>query len=105
MEVSKIITPGQNLIDPAYDQFLDGKPTRRELQATFQKIGTKMTELFQAVDTQALVANFLCERAGVTREEIEAYVAKKAKEVEAFTKAALEAAKAEATKAAEEKNA
>ena len=83
MEASKIIMPGtsEHLIDPAHDRFLDGHPTRRELQATFRKIGEKMTELFQAVDTQALVANFLCERQGVTREEIEAYVSKKAEEI------------------------
>ena len=83
--MSQLIIPGQNdhLIDPAYDKFLDGHPTRRELQRTFNKVGGKLTEVFEGLDTQALVGNFLCERLGVTREEIAAYVQKKAAEIQA----------------------
>jgi hypothetical protein len=96
--MSQLIIPGQNdhLIDPAYDKFLDGHPTRRELQRTFNKIGVKLTEAFEGLDTQALVGNFLCERAGVTREEITAYVQKKAAEVQAQAEEALAAATREA---------
>lgn len=88
--MSKIITPGssEHLIDPAFDQFLDGKPTRRELQETFRKIGISMTQLYEALDTQALVGNFLCEKLGVTRGEIDAYVAKKAAEINEAIKVA-----------------
>ena len=96
--MSQLIIPGQNdqLIDPAYDKFLDGHPTRRELQRTFNKVGGKLTEVFEGLDTQALVGNFLCERLGVTREEIAAYVQKKAAEVQAQAEEALAAATREA---------
>ena len=96
--MSQLIIPGQNdhLIDPAYDKFLDGHPTRRELQRTFNKVGGKLTEVFEGLDTQALVGNFLCERLGVTREEITAYVQKKAAEVQAQAEEALAAATREA---------
>ena len=96
--MSQLIIPGQNdhLIDPSYDKFLDGHPTRRELQRTFNKVGGKLTEVFEGLDTQALVGNFLCERLGVTREEIAAYVQKKAAEVQAQAEEALAAATKEA---------
>lgn len=72
------------LIDPAFDRFLDGHPTRRELQKAFNKMGNNDAELFSMVDTQALVGNFLCDKLGVTRGELEAYVAKKVEEVKAL---------------------
>lgn len=82
--MSKLIIPGSEpLIDPAYDKFLDGHPTRRELQETFARIGRNMTQFWEGLDTQALVGNFLCEKHGVTREEIDAYVEKKALEIKA----------------------
>lgn len=87
--MGQIITPGsgEHLIDPAFDKFLDGHPTRRELQLTIRKIGISMTQLYEALDTQALVGNFLCEKLGVTRGEIDAYVTKKAAEVTEALKA------------------
>lgn len=76
------------LIDPSFDKFLDGYPTRRELQKAFNKMGNNDAELFSMVDTQALVGNFLCDKIGVTREEIDAYVTKKAAELKVMEKAA-----------------
>jgi len=75
------------LIIPAHDKFLDGYPTRRELQKAFNKMGNNDGELFGMIDTQALVGNFLCEKLGVTREELDAYVAKKAAQVKALQEA------------------
>jgi hypothetical protein len=75
------------LIIPAHDKFLDGHPTRRELQKAFNKMGNNDGELFGMIDTQALVGNFLCEKLGVTREELDTYVAKKAAEVKALQEA------------------
>ena len=81
MEGSKIITQADQLIDPVYDKYLDSPPTRRELQAVFSKIGINQTQLWESVDTQALVGNFLCDKLNVTRGELDAYVAKKAAEL------------------------
>jgi hypothetical protein len=75
------------LITPAHDRFLDGYPTRRELQKAFNKMGNNDAELFSMIDTQALVGNFLCEKLGVTRGELDAYVEKKAAEVQALNEA------------------
>ena len=93
--MGKIVSASEGLIDPAFDKFLDGHPTRRELQAAFNKMGHNDSELFAMVDTQALVGNFLCDKLGVTRDEIAAYIAKKAEELKALRAAAIAAAKAE----------
>jgi hypothetical protein len=50
-------------------------------------MGKNDSELFSMVDTQALVGNFLCEKLGVTRGELDAYVEKKAAEVQALNEA------------------
>jgi hypothetical protein len=75
------------LITPAYDAFLDGKPSRREMQKAFQKMGENDGNLMLMVDNLNHVANLLCEKAGVTAGEIEAYTSKKAAEMKAFTEA------------------
>ena len=69
------------LIQPAFDKFWDTPPTRRELQKAFNKIGLNQDTMFGMIDTQALVGNFLCETLGVTRGQLDAYVAKKSEEV------------------------
>lgn len=78
---SPILTPGQGLIDPAYDKFLDGFPKRREMQAAFNKLGKNDAELMLMVDNLALVVNFLCEKHGHTKAEIDAWVQSKAEEL------------------------
>jgi hypothetical protein len=89
--MGKIVSASEGLIDPAFDKFLDGHPTRRELQAAFNKMGHNDSELFAMVDTQALVGNFLCDKLGVTRDEIAVYIAKKAEELKALRAAAIAA--------------
>ena len=64
------------LVDQPYDKFWDGSPTRRELQKAFQKMGSNDAEIMTMIDTNCLVVNFLCEKLGVTREDLEVYVAK-----------------------------
>lgn len=88
--MSNIIDPNDSLIEPAHDRFLDGYPTRRELQKAFNKMGHNDAELFGMCDTQALVGNFLCDKLGVTRAEIEAYILKKAEELKSLRVAQLE---------------
>jgi hypothetical protein len=70
-----------SLIDPAFDKYLDGHPTRRELQKAFNKMGNNDSELMLMVDNLNLVVNFLCEKAGCTKAEIDAWVASKAEEL------------------------
>jgi hypothetical protein len=72
------------LITPAFDRFLDGPPTRREMQKAFHKMGENDGNLMLMVDNLNHVANLLCEKAGVTAGEIEVYTAKKAAEMKAF---------------------
>jgi hypothetical protein len=77
------------LVEHPHDQYWDGKPTRRELQKAFNKLGSNDAELMAMVDTNCLVVNYLCEKLGVTREDLEVYVAKQ-KEALAAMKAAKE---------------
>ena len=81
------------LIQPAYDKFWDGTPTRRELQKAFNKIGMNQDQMFGMLDTQALVGNFLCETLGVTRGQLDAFVAKKSEEIKAQREAQEKAEK------------
>jgi hypothetical protein len=82
------------LIQKPYDKFWDEPMLRREAQKAFQKLGNNDSELMAMVDTNCLVVNFLCEKLGVTRGELDAYVEKKAAEVKTLqeAKAAAEAA-------------
>ena len=75
------------LITPAYDSYLDGSPSRRELQRAFNKMGTNDSELMLMVDNLNLVVNLLCEKLNVTKGEIDVYVEKKAAEMNAFVEA------------------
>jgi hypothetical protein len=62
------------------------------MQKAFQKMGENDGNLMLMVDNLNHVANLLCEKAGVTAGEIEAYTAKKAAEMKAFTEAQEKAA-------------
>ena len=66
---------------------MDGHPTRRELQKAFNKLGNNDSDLMAMVDTNCLVVNFLCEKLGVTRGELDAYVSRKAEEVKTMQEA------------------
>ena len=76
-----IIDPSDSPIQPAFDPYWDNSPTRRELQKAFNKLGSNDSEIMLMIDTNCLVVNCICERLGVTRAEIEEYVAKKSAEV------------------------
>ena len=91
------------LIQKPYDKFWDEPMLRREAQKAFQKLGNNDSELMAMVDTNCLVVNFLCEKLGVTRGELDAYVAKKAEEVKALNEA-KEAEVAAAMEAANERS-
>ena|ERR1700674_4730116 len=74
-------------IQQPYDKYWDSSPTRRELQKAFNKLGNNDSDLMAMVDTNCLVVNFLCEKLGVTRGELDAYVAKAAAAVKAMQEA------------------
>lgn len=86
--MSSLITNSE-LVSQPYDKYWDGQPTRRELQKAFNKLGSNDAELMAMVDTNCLVVNYLCEKLGVTREDLEVYVAKQ-KEALAAMKSAQE---------------
>lgn len=75
------------LIQPAYDKYWDSPMLRREAQKAFQKIGNNDAELMLMVDNLNLVVNCLCEKANVTKGELDAFVEKKKAEMEAFNAA------------------
>ncbi len=85
--MSSIISDASEYIKPAHDPFMDGHPTRRELQKAFNKLGNNDSDLMAMVDTNCLVVNFLCEKLGVTRGELDAYVSRKAEEVKTMQEA------------------
>ena len=85
--MSSIISDASEYIKPAHDPFMDGYPTRRELQKAFNKLGNNDSDLMAMVDTNCLVVNFLCEKLGVTRGELDAYVSRKAEEVKTMQEA------------------
>lgn len=81
-----------NLVEVPFDKFWDNPPTRRELQKAFNKLGNNDSEIMSMVDTNCLVVNYLCEKLGVTREDLELYVAKQKEALSAMKAAkALEA--------------
>lgn len=85
--MSSIISDASEYIKPAHDPFMNGHPTRRELQKAFNKLGNNDSDLMAMVDTNCLVVNFLCEKLGVTRGELDAYVSRKAEEVKTMQEA------------------
>jgi hypothetical protein len=92
------IIHGSELVEKPFDKFWDNPPTRREMQRAFQKMGENDAELMGMCDTSALVLNFLAEKLGVKREEIEEFVKRKSAEVNAL-RAQMKAKLAEQEKA------
>lgn len=79
-----IIDPNGSGIRHARDPYWDAPITRREVQQAVNDISLNENALQNMCDTANIVLNFLCEKNGVTRGEIDAYVAKKKAEIEAF---------------------
>ena len=98
--MGNIITdPNESPIKQPFDKYWDSPMTRREAQVLFRKIGNNQTELHMGLDTVNIVANFLCDKLNVTREELDAYASRKMAEAQAWAeknKLEVEAKKAEA---------
>jgi hypothetical protein len=93
--MSSILTSDSPIQQP-YDKFWDSPPTRREMQKAFMKLGNNDSDLMAMVDTNCLVVNFICEKLGITRGELEAYVEKKAAEVNALKDSQADGVKTDA---------
>lgn len=70
------------MVTPPHDKFWDAPPTRRQLQGAFNKLGKNDAELMAMADTAAIVLNFLCDKLGVQKPDIDAYVETKKAELE-----------------------
>lgn len=94
--MGQIITEASNMdsavgiLNNPHNPYWDAAPTRREVMGLVSALGKNDEELSNRSDTSFLVMNLICEKLGVTRGEIDAYVAKKSSEVNEW-KAKLEA--------------
>jgi len=79
-----IIDPNGAGLKHAHDPYWDAPITRREVQQAVNDISMNENALQNMCDTSNIVLNFLCEKMNVTRGELDAYVAKKKAEIEAF---------------------
>lgn len=73
--------PNARIVTPAHDKFWDAHPTRREMQAALDHFSKFMDDIYASIDTQHIVVNFLAEKGGVTKAELEVYAKKKLEEV------------------------
>lgn len=95
--MSKIIYSDMNgLLNPQHDQYWDSPISRREVQEAVNQLAINDNRLSMQNDTSNLVLNMLCEKLKLTREEIDIWVAEKAKVIEKI-KAGHAAEQAKAT--------
>jgi hypothetical protein len=81
---SVILSDNDSPIAQPYDKYWDGPMSRREAHRLFMKLAANDSELAAMCDTAALVVNFLCEKASITREEIQTFVDIKSSQVAAM---------------------
>jgi len=81
------ITKSSGLVNLPHDPYWDGPITRREVQMAVNDLCINEAELMARSDTAHIVLNFLCERIGTTRGEIDAYIEKKKAEIAALKEA------------------
>ena len=89
---SLILGPNDSPIQRPKDPYWDGPITRYEVQKAVNALALNDNELTNRSDTVFIVVNLLCEKAGITPGEVQAYVDKKSAEVLALReKIAVEA--------------
>lgn len=81
----------KGLLTRARDPYWDGFLTRREAQLAIDKLSENDSVLMAMQDTEHIVMNFLVEKIGCTREELDKYVELKKAQLAALRQAALEA--------------
>lgn len=67
------------LLEPPHDAYWDAPITRREVQEAVNQLSENDRVLSLQNDTSNLVLNYLCEKANIKREELDAWVAEKQK--------------------------
>lgn len=89
---SLILGPNDSPIQRPKDPYWDAPITRYEVQKAVNALALNDNELTNRSDTVFIVVNLLCEKAGITPGEVQAYVDKKSAEVLALReKIAVEA--------------
>lgn len=78
-----IIDPNESPIQPAFDPYWDKPMTRREAHTLFMKLASNDNELMGMADTAAILLNYLCEKLGVKREDVQSYVDMKTEQLKA----------------------
>jgi hypothetical protein len=80
---SLIIDPNTSPIQPAFDPYWDKPMTRREAHVLFMKLAANDNELMGMADTAAILLNYLCEKLGVQRDDVQSYVDMKTEQLKA----------------------
>lgn len=71
------ISDPNGLVQQPHDPYWDAPITRREVQLAVNDLCVNEAELMARCDTSYIVMNFVCEKLGIKREELDEYVAKK----------------------------
>lgn len=79
--MNHIITDSNGLVKTPHDPYWDGPVTRREAQGAINALADNDRILTMCNDTVNIAVNFLLEKLGVTRGELNVYVEKKKAEV------------------------
>ena len=79
----------EGLLQRPHDPYWDSSISRREVQEAVNQLAENDRVLSMQNDTTNIVMNFLCEKIGVKREEIDKWVAEKKKVIEMQQKGIL----------------
>lgn len=90
--MGRIITDSRGLLEQPKDPFWDASATRRELQNFAQIFSDNDEALTMRADTGHIVLNLICEKLGITKQEIDAYVQVKLAQLKAAKEAAAKQA-------------
>jgi len=74
--MTQILTADSPIQQP-FDKYWDSPMSRREAQILFMKLASNDNELMGMADTASVLLNYLCEKLGVGREEVQKYVDEK----------------------------
>src|SRR5271166_6323409 len=71
-------------IQPAFDPYWDKPMSRREAHVLFMKLASNDNELMGMADTASILVNYLCEKLGVKRDDVQTYVDMKTEQLKAM---------------------
>lgn len=85
--MSRIITDSSGLVKQPHDPYWDGPITRREVQGAVNTLALNDNELFLQSTTARFIMNLFAEKLNVTKGELEAWIAQKKAELDAYVAA------------------